>query len=401
MFLNKTFIAFVFLLTVAATARSEANFQVGADWLNTRTSYPVGSAGFAKYSGISESDNIANRGEFYIKSYGTFDLSRSQDLTLTYAAQYSTYKDEWAIDKAYLGWKFGEFIGVRVGVVPYKINWCSTYDFNSVWINHPDLNCASNPLVTNYYSDISKGAPGASLYYENVFGDWSLESSIGAYAPRVLGYNTYENSVFGRTSFRGFEQTSSSKFGFSQNFLNLRSGTEVRFGYLHTNLGMVSQEMRSDTGSNSNNAIFIGLGQQLNESLGVILTATQTAGTLKENTMNADGSYSQPYLQKIYSVELDYSLTPRDEFSFFASRSVLNIDLNIPMASVSYAYSQIPSTNYSIAYRHNFDYGIFAGVQLQKIIPSATQNANAALEIDQLSSTTNINRVFVRLGVNF
>ena len=193
---------------------------------------------------------------------------------------------------------------------------------------------------------------------------------------------------------------SSTKWGATQNLLNLRSGTEMRIGYLHSNIGFYQQPWPAATVNTENNAIFIGIEQQVLEGLGLKLTGTQVNGVLTANQyQNIINYFTQPYVKKTLTAELDYAITPRDDLAFNVVRQIINVEFNSPQDGVNFLFNQLPGTTYAVAYRHNFSHGIFSAIQYQRNLSSyILYNPDGSMSNNPAVSQ---NVIFMRLGINF
>ena len=124
--------------------------------------------------------------------------------------------------------------GLRVGMLPYRISWCRTYDASSPWLAEPDAFCRFSGL-----NEIATGAFGAQAYTSAMLGSWLVDAMAGAYRPLVDGqtgglgpYVSVGPTVLHHAH------------GASVNGLHLPTGLQLRAGWLQT-----LQHQNSSTGS--------------------------------------------------------------------------------------------------------------------------------------------------------
>lgn len=120
--------------------------------------------------------------------------------------------------------RLSEETGLRVGVLPYRISWCRTYDDNSPWMAEPDAFCRFAGL-----SEISQGAFGAQTYWSDIAGGWLIDAMAGIYRPTVDG----QNDKLGPYVSVG-PTVMHKAHGASVNALHLATGIQARAGWLRT-----------------------------------------------------------------------------------------------------------------------------------------------------------------------
>lgn len=114
--------------------------------------------------------------------------------------------------------------GVRVGVLPYRISWCRTYDNRSPWLAEPDAFCRFSGL-----NELATGAFGSQVYHSALLAGWLVDSMAGVYRPSVDG------QVQGLGPYTSVGPTVlHTAHGASVNALHLASGIQTRAGWLRT-----------------------------------------------------------------------------------------------------------------------------------------------------------------------
>jgi hypothetical protein len=140
-------------------------------------------------------------------------------VVLSAAAQWSQV-DGARISRLDADWR-GQAGGVRAGILPYRVSWCGS----ERWIAEPDVFCRFAGL-----REISEGGAGVQAYSSATLGDWLVDAMGGAYRPMVDG----QDDKLGPYVPVG-PTVDHKKHGISINAVNLASGTQWRFGWLHTN----------------------------------------------------------------------------------------------------------------------------------------------------------------------
>lgn len=114
--------------------------------------------------------------------------------------------------------------GVRLGVLPYRLAWCRTYDNRSPWLSEPDAFCRYSGL-----NEVAQGAFGAQAYASTLAAGWLIDGMAGVYRPQVDGqtqtlgpYKSVGPTVLHRAH------------GASVNALHLGTGIQARAAWLHT-----------------------------------------------------------------------------------------------------------------------------------------------------------------------
>jgi hypothetical protein len=138
------------------------------------------------------------------------------------------------IDRLDAAMRVTDSAGVRVGVLPYKVSWCRTYDNTSPWLSEPDAFCRFHGL-----NEIAQSSFGAQTYHSALVQGWLLDTMVGVYRPEIDG----QSKALGPYVAVG-PTTLHKKVGASVNALHLASGIQARAAWLNT-----LQNQKSDAGS--------------------------------------------------------------------------------------------------------------------------------------------------------
>ena len=152
---------------------------------------------------------------------------------LTAQGRYSTLLGM-RVDRLDADIRVSDDVGLRLGVLPYRIAWCRTYDNTSPWMSEPDAFCRFHGL-----NEMAQGSFGLQAYHSDFVGKWVVDSMVGIYRPEVDG----QSKGLGPYVAVG-PTTHHKKMGASINALNLASGIQARAAWLNT-----QQNQKSDAGS--------------------------------------------------------------------------------------------------------------------------------------------------------
>lgn len=166
----------------------------------------------------------------FIKVKGSYSID---NVTLSGAAKFDSNNGH-RIDRLDIDYKFNNAVGIRAGLLPYRISWCRTYEFNSPWISEPDAFCRFYGLA-----EISEGSSGVQVYSSSVQSKYLVDGMIGYYNPMIDGQDKKLGPYIpvGPTVYH-------EKYGASINILDLSSGLEIRASWLHS-----QQNQDSSSGS--------------------------------------------------------------------------------------------------------------------------------------------------------
>lgn len=156
----------------------------------------------------------------WVRAQGQYQLG---DITLSAAGRASAVEGG-RIDRLDADVRLSESTGVRVGVLPYRLGWCRTYDPSSPWIAEPDAFCRFTGL-----NELATGAFGAQAYQSGRVGGWLVDGMVGVYRPKVDG----QTDKLGPYVQVG-PDVAHSKWGASVNALHLPTGIQTRAAWLRT-----------------------------------------------------------------------------------------------------------------------------------------------------------------------
>lgn len=220
-------VAILFLLSPAANAAT-ATATVGADYWRV----PDQAARYLPNYSLPEGYEWQSVSKW---ARGTLQHQVDTDVgpvLLTAQGQYNTLTGG-RVDRLDAAVRVTDGAGVRVGVLPYRIAWCRTYDNNSPWMSEPDAFCRFSGL-----NEMAQGAFGAQVFHTGALGGWLVDSMAGVYRPEVdaqdRGLGPYVK--VGTNSMH-------KKYGLSLNSLHLGTGIQARAAWLHTD-----QNQKSATG---------------------------------------------------------------------------------------------------------------------------------------------------------
>lgn len=170
--IRKVFTTAVLLLAASASSVfAETSVKLGVDYWDVQTD--VQTRYMPNYSTLNPWKNTASWIAVSSSNYLTEDLQYSLQ------GQYHEIDGAY-ITRAYLDWKPLESTGVRVGVIPYRMNNCQQYGDKSVWIREPDPFCRFR-----YLNEISQGSAGVQVYQTSHFENWVVDYALGVFNPML------------------------------------------------------------------------------------------------------------------------------------------------------------------------------------------------------------------------
>lgn len=300
----------------------------------------------------------------WYKFQGSISPSKSLVFSTKFRADQSIglRLDELSVDYA-----LSEFLGVRAGVVDYKLSWCSAYDVTSPWIFEPNSFCSAR-----YTTTVTGGAPGFQTYLNNKYGNYRLQTIGGVYFPGLANYDTED---FGNFSLDGSPQKNDRhlKYGVSLNLLNVDTGTTARFSWIQT-----KQQAQSDlmtVGDQLSNMTYAALSFNLTPRLSVKLTRSDFFGSIMlADQFPAQYSWNGATQKTHFSnstAEMRYTLNQRNTLAVAYSLyqyGINNFDIPPPLYD-SYNISNgkffmLDRQQISTSWRYDWDSGFFAIAQL-------------------------------------
>lgn len=230
--------------------------------------------------------------------------------------------------------------GLRLGVLPFRLSWCRTYDTRSPWLSEPDAFCRFSGL-----NEISEGAFGGQAYGAFTASGWLVEGMAGVYRPRVDG----QNDKLG--PFKAVGPTVAHKaYGASANALHLATGIQARIGWLKT-----LQSQDSATGGYQRrldyDSLYVAAEGNVSKSLDLRASIAQYVGD-QTNPANLFG-----WVGRSYTAEAIYKPVPGHSFALGISEYVNRTTyakppngqiVRVPTASIAWRFD-LPDQWYGVA----------------------------------------------------
>ena len=280
------------------------------------------------------------------------------------------------IDELSLDWS-RHAIGLRAGILSYKVSWCRTHDVDAPWIRENDPFCAahttSNPI---------KSSPGFQIYANTQISTFKVQSVAGLYRPLQFNYDTKEFTSYNDAAHHVIQNN---KHGLSFNAIDLETGLELRLSFLQSNqMANYAKPQYPTTRTDQNtNARFIAISKNITPVLNLRLSQFNS-------TENSKNKYPEGFVtagdtdpalfyilnrERISKVlELNYQHTARDVFSLAYSKyDAIDLDQNLvrssPSPAIKYTQQRINNfnnTSKSIGWRRDWQKGIFTVVQITR-----------------------------------
>jgi hypothetical protein len=169
------------------------------------------------------------------------------------------------VDVANFDWAPSPYVGLRAGVVNFNTNWCRTYDVDSPWIAEPDVFCRRNDFM-----NINNAAPGLQAYTNTSWGDYQMQTIVGVYRPRLFSYETKEFGFNTDNLGPHFKHEFNRKISAAINFLNLKTGTQLRLGAMRSDeAGFYDPKLTNNDRSRHNlvDNYYVGIDTYLHPTL--------------------------------------------------------------------------------------------------------------------------------------
>jgi hypothetical protein len=249
--------------------------------------------------------------------------------------------------------------GFRIGVLPYRISWCRTFDADSPWITEADAFCRS-PIL----NEISRGAAGLQAYKSWLKGDYLIDGLIGFYQPMI------DNQDHSLAAYKAVGRTvESDKYGVSVNVMQLSTGSQIRASWLHNYIAQ-----NDDTGSHTAyqrrmdyDTYYLAGETTVKESLTVRLSVAAYVGS------QTNPYYPYDWLGTSTTLEGIYAITPKDTIA----GAVSNYTNDTKYAQTPNKVQTLNVPSYSVAWRHNFDDGYFGVLQATQSVDDYTLTSGA------------------------
>ena len=265
-------------------------------------------------------------------------------------------------------------LGVRAGVLGYKVSWCRTQDVDSPWMRENDPFC-----VVDTTSAAIKAAPGLQAYINTLIGSYKIQSLVGIYRPLFGNFNPKEFSEFVSPDLR---VVVNKKYGASINAIDLNAGTEVRLSYLRSDQ-MANEIMLNDPTQRldqTTDIAYAAISAYVTSLINVRLSRFQSRGHVD---YKFPIGYAKPgdYYPDVFEtfdrkrisnvIELNYQHSARDVISLaYSQYDVSDTYQSIRQESPSDPPHYLEASNIkyknisqSIAWRRDWQKGVFTVVQ--------------------------------------
>lgn len=271
------------------------------------------------------------------------------------------------LDELSADYSISEFLGIRAGVVDYKLSWCSAYDVSSPWIYEPNAFCSMR-----YTTTISGGAPGLQTYLNNQYGSYRLQTIAGVYMPTIANY---DKNDFGNIVVDGSPQMTDKnlKYGISLNLLNIDNGTDIRFSWIQTKQRALSALLTE--GRQVSNITYAAMSFNATPRVNIKISRSDYFGTLNIEDNFPPGISWTGVIGNIHfsnsTAELRYNANQKNTlalaYSLYQFRAS---NKNIPLAVTEMTtitdgkFFMLDRHQISGSWRYDWDSGVFAIAQL-------------------------------------
>ena len=301
--------------------------------------------------------------------YGKLNASHSFDYVDVGLKVRSSTVDGAYIDQASIALQ-NNGLGIRMGILPFRITWCEKYNFQSVWIREPGSFCSYRGLA-----DGANSAPGAQVFASHVFGSWVVDQQIGVYRESIYSQSKAEGAVFFLSGANVFDRRS----GLSLNAMHIPTATQFRLAFLD-----VSQNIRGEYLSNYRYQTYFA-GAEFNPVEQLTVKATALGYFGKQS--NPDSGVFN-YQAISYVLSFVYKASDKDQ---------LGVGFNQTINQVNYLEYQINQNLrvpvLTLAYRRELDKRFFMSLEYQ--------NASYSYSITEyMNSAGRGDAIGLRLGIN-
>ena len=269
------------------------------------------------------------------------------------------------VDEADIEHNISPQLGIRAGVVNYKISWCKDYDRDNGWMRDIEAIC-----VTPAFKDATGSAPGMQIFTNSVVDHYRFQTQLGVYHPRSLNYAPQE---FGNViPSPNYQVTQNKKIGVNFNALNLRTGIEARLSYMQAQQAAYLPESNLQGIAQQNAKIWYwGVSAPLTPKL--TLRATELRQTDTETCVSdvaqiaSSCNLDQILKKRSTALQLSYQLHSNDLLSIGVSRTKFDVDASFYNAQKTQYIDPpaffIHTRQKSLAWRHDWSSGLFTVVQ--------------------------------------
>lgn len=278
------------------------------------------------------------------------------------------------ISRLELDYKFLEKTAISVGVLPYRISWCSPLMSTNNFIREADPFCSFGGL-----NELADSSAAVRLIDSSRLGEWVLDSQLGYWNPKM------SNSEDKLAIYVPVGQTvKHTKYGFSVNAVNLQTSTQIRVGALK-----VHQDQNDDRVNVSSlyqrqlryNMLFVGFEKNLMDNLVWKTTYSSYSG------QQVNKIYPYSFLPTSITTELSYTLN-NNTFSFGYNNYVNK-------TTYSKTYSLLDVNTAALSYRRDFP--------KEKMFMVIQYNYNTNYNKSTSNTITNLvgQQIGIRIGKDF
>jgi hypothetical protein len=295
------------------------------------------------------------------------------------------------IDEAALDHSMGTF-GVRLGVVDPRISWCRTYDIDSPWVRENNSFCTIKP-----HNFARSSAPGVQLYGHHILGGYSFQGLMGTYHPSAFGFAEEESPTF--TLIDGMRTESHTKLGGALSASHLKSGTEIRLGFMEGDYRAEKTEAAAQTRTVDSRVLFAGLNWYADRQWALRTTHFTYDGTYQRITpARLDRRDQRDYRASTY--EVNYQASARDimalayfEYDFDISGFMLTSQPP-HRVQVLDGFPQFKNRTWSLAWRRDWTKHLFTALQFSQ----AGVHQRETIDDRSRQRSSNGRAVGIRLG---
>ncbi len=162
--------------------------------------------------------------------------------------------DGFILDRLDYDYPISDSLGFRFGLVNMKMNVCSLYEVDNPWIMDPSNSCRIT--YTSIYRS-SNSSPGAQIYLNTFYDEWSIAYQIGYYKPNLLNYDPseygYQYLITSYNAQGGIptKTDQNDKYGVNFQLFNPLYDLDFRVGYLFANATAKTSNYYADINANT------------------------------------------------------------------------------------------------------------------------------------------------------
>jgi hypothetical protein len=352
---------------------ARATTQIGLDYWHLNPSVESGSNNRRFFLANNTSQwNYKNLSPWMTVN-GKLEVASKVAISLKFRADQSSGL---RIDELNADYAVSPSLGIRAGVLDYKVSWCRRYEIDLPWVREND------PFCTVRTTGRAIGAaPGLQVYGQTFFDDYRIQAVAGVFRPKAFSYDKDEFTNYEMDEFSTVQVNN--KRGASVSAVNVNTGTEfrlswqgsdqrARIAYPDTNAKKLQQKV---------DLLYGGFSYYLKDGLSIRATY------LKSNAKSGDYLYEEdpwqqypinPFNSKQVRVsktlEFIYQMDAANIFAFAASRYDFKIN------DKAYRYNHFPlidldfesdwrfrNDSFSLGWRRDWRKGLFTSLQLTTV----------------------------------